>query len=534
MNVLVVDDQKDVLEGIVAGVNWDRLGVHRVFTGCNATAAKEIISNEMIHILLCDIEMPGENGLVLFQWVKTHYSDIEGIFLTSHADFDYAKEAIRLGSFDYILQPAEYKDVEEAILRVMSRILKNSALCKIGEYWNDHEREILENSIYQYLYMNSGDYHKIIRFLQLRGDMVDAETLFIPVLLHIPRWKIHLTQWDDKLLKYTIGNILSELFSRIQVRYILIKTHDNCFLVLLFTEAKQQLDWLKIREEFLQFLEFFNNYLDQIAIYLGKTVYLEYMADEVYSLRKMKRNNVILQSNVFIAHKGMEGQQETMVAAEEFIKWRELLEKGYTHLVKNEIQEFLTGIIEKKQMNIKVLLAFHQKFTRMLMMAAENRHMEFMDFFMNEEEFEQYNGSYDNIDGLLVWIKKLLPQFKTTGSTEQNIDDSAVTQTIEYIKKNIDKNVTRGQLAEQVHLNSEYLSRLFKKETGMMLKDYIVSEKMKTAKHLLLTTNLSVSIIASKVGYSNFSNFTQIFKKTEGVTPGDFRNQHKNSHKSDN
>jgi len=299
-----------------------------------------------------------------------------------------------------------------------------------------------------------------------------------------------------------------------------------------FTEAKQPLDWLKIRDEFLQFLKFFNNYLDQIAIYLGKAVYLEDMADEVYNLRKMKRNNVILQSNVFVAHKGMNGQQETTVTAEEFIKWGELLEKGYTHLVKKGIHEFLTGIIDKKQMNIKVLLAFHQKLTQMLMRAAENRHMDFMDFFKNEEEYEQYNGSYDNIDGLIVWIEKLLPKYKTTGCTEQNIEDSAVIRAIKYIKKNIDKNVTRGQLAEQVHLNSEYLSRLFKKETGMMLKDYIVSEKMKAAKHLLLTTNLSVSIIASKVGYSNFSNFTQIFKKTEGVTPGEFRNQHKNSHKS--
>jgi two-component system, response regulator YesN len=73
--------------------------------------------------MLCDIEMPAESGLSLFRWVKKKGINVECIFLTAHADFIYAKEAIQLGGFDYILQPARYEDIEQAIVRAEEKII---------------------------------------------------------------------------------------------------------------------------------------------------------------------------------------------------------------------------------------------------------------------------------------------------------------------------------------------------------------------------------------------------------------------------
>ena len=73
-------------------------------------------------ILLCDIEMPGENGLGLLRWVREQEKEIECIFLTCHAKFAYAQEAISLGCQDYILIPARYEDIGEKIRKVVDRI----------------------------------------------------------------------------------------------------------------------------------------------------------------------------------------------------------------------------------------------------------------------------------------------------------------------------------------------------------------------------------------------------------------------------
>lgn len=122
MNVLIIDDQVNVVHGMVRGINWQKLHIDRVLTANNADQAKAIITKEKVDIMLCDIEMPGDDGLSLFRWTKSYDSRIECIFLTAHADFEFAKEALRLGSFDYILQPASYEEIEASLKKVFMKV----------------------------------------------------------------------------------------------------------------------------------------------------------------------------------------------------------------------------------------------------------------------------------------------------------------------------------------------------------------------------------------------------------------------------
>ena len=78
-------------------------------------------------------------------------------------------------------------------------------------------------------------------------------------------------------------------------------------------------------------------------------------------------------------------------------------------------------------------------------------------------------------------------------------------------------------------MNPEYLSRLFKKVKGISLSDYIVQEKLKIAISLLEGTNLPVSVIATNIGYTNFSYFTQVFKKVYGISPSEYRQKKNNA-----
>ncbi len=106
MRVLIVDDQLHVVNGIAAGIDWDKLGVTETLCAHSAFEARQIFSEHPVDVMLCDIEMPVESGISLYHWVKEQKFATECIFLTAHADFSYAREALRLESFDYILQPA--------------------------------------------------------------------------------------------------------------------------------------------------------------------------------------------------------------------------------------------------------------------------------------------------------------------------------------------------------------------------------------------------------------------------------------------
>ncbi|MDO4293595.1 MAG: helix-turn-helix domain-containing protein [Eubacteriales bacterium] len=122
MTVLIVDDQPDVVWGEKNGVNWAGLGIDRILTAYSVAEAEDELLAEPVDILLCDIEMPPRSGIELLSLIREHKLSARCIFLTAHAEFSYAQEAVRLGGFDYILQPAPYSEIEAAVRRAIDDI----------------------------------------------------------------------------------------------------------------------------------------------------------------------------------------------------------------------------------------------------------------------------------------------------------------------------------------------------------------------------------------------------------------------------
>ena len=111
MNLLIVNDEILTAETMKEDIIWEDYEIVQVFTAYDAEQAKQIILEKKVDIILCDIEMPGENGIELLRWVRQKNLEIECIFLTCHANFIYAIEAIRLSCQDYILLPARNEDI---------------------------------------------------------------------------------------------------------------------------------------------------------------------------------------------------------------------------------------------------------------------------------------------------------------------------------------------------------------------------------------------------------------------------------------
>lgn len=139
MNVLLVDDEAIVLKGMMEGIDWKACGIDgEVYIAYSAYDAVKAILSQDIGIMLCDIEMPGENGIELLRHVHEINPAIVTIFLTCHAKFEYAQEAIRLGCLDYILKPAPYTQIEDSLKQAVSHISKDNAdqeMIDYGKHW---------------------------------------------------------------------------------------------------------------------------------------------------------------------------------------------------------------------------------------------------------------------------------------------------------------------------------------------------------------------------------------------------------------
>lgn len=158
MKLLIVDDQSTVVQGLLHCTNWAAMGFTVVDTALNAVDAKASLLRQEAEVMLCDIEMPMESGLDLLDWLRQRGMTTRCIFLTAHAEFKYAQEALRLGGFDYIMQPAPYEQVADAVSRALDNVKEERAALELqsrGAVFDDQKKEIVETMLRGFLLGNA-------------------------------------------------------------------------------------------------------------------------------------------------------------------------------------------------------------------------------------------------------------------------------------------------------------------------------------------------------------------------------------------
>ena len=119
ITILIVDDDKLLVDKLEETVNWSKIGIDMVFTANNIRQAQKLLEEYPIEMLLCDIDMPQGNGLELLEWIRYKKLDIECALLSSYANFAYAQMALKLSSREYLLKPISNTDLEIALLRLV-------------------------------------------------------------------------------------------------------------------------------------------------------------------------------------------------------------------------------------------------------------------------------------------------------------------------------------------------------------------------------------------------------------------------------
>ena len=104
-------------------------------------------------------------------------------------------------------------------------------------------------------------------------------------------------------------------------------------------------------------------------------------------------------------------------------------------------------------------------------------------------------------------------------------EQRVITGITRYLQEHLAEDVSLSVLAEEFHLNPQYISQLFKNEIGVGFLAYLTNIRMEKAKKLLLSTSLPIGEISEKSGYGDYRVFTKVFKKSEGITPSQFRRE---------
>mgnify|MGYP000573879082 CR=1 FL=1 len=119
LSILIVDDDKILVNKLEETVSWEKIGISMVFTAYNIRQAQKLLKEFPIQFLLCDIDMPQGSGLELLEWIRDNQMEVECVFLSSYANFAYAQKALRLSTREYLLKPISNQDLEAVLSRII-------------------------------------------------------------------------------------------------------------------------------------------------------------------------------------------------------------------------------------------------------------------------------------------------------------------------------------------------------------------------------------------------------------------------------
>lgn len=521
MTILIVDDQISVVESMISEICWKDIGIKNILKAFNGYEAKELVRTNPIDIMLCDIEMPGLNGLDLFGWVKQNNYRIECIFLTSHADFNYAKQALNLGSFDYILQPARYGDIENAVKRAIKNIENKKDILKYYTYGRmiyEDKNILLDGILGGWIWGESRNYIKLKKDIKKLSIGLKYETMFYCSQLHLFN-KNNNKQMDheyyDDIFRYGLNNIYCEMCNDYKQTGLLIKENIDTYWILLFSDnLLGQQEYILLIQKFLKNCQKY--FKCEISVYTGEAVNFDNVHDHYNKIDKVRKNNVTLDSKIFSITDNYETPDNWLYFNKEI--WLQLILDGKSFFVAQEIKSVLHNLAAKNLLNAKTLQRFYYEFVQLIYKVSDNIGVGINNFIDKFDSYEQFSQGHKSLDTILEMIDKsmeLINEFVGENNTDKNQMDIM----IQYIHNNIEKDIKRSEVAQSVYLNPDYISRLFRKKLGCSFSEFVINEKMKVAQALLKTTNLPISVISLKVGYSNFSYFSKIYKRTFGNTP---------------
>jgi Response regulator containing CheY-like receiver domain and AraC-type DNA-binding domain len=505
LKLLVVDDEVIAIDGIKSAIRWDDLGIE-FFSAYNIRQAKEIFMKTNIDIMLCDIEMPQGNGLELLAWVRENSPQTQSFILTCHADFNYAKQAIKFGSLDYILKPISYSELESIIVKTKEKILKSITFLNRNmtmfyeRLWND----IINNSI-----SLSDDLIKQTA-VEFNIPISDNSTV-LPILVSFHKF-------DKKNLCGTIKDKITEHILAYFSGECIALSSDNYICIIRDKNMGQP----QIREKCnLLVSDCYKELNCELSCYIGREVTVGGLKQEVDSLFDMESDNVLHTNKVFFS--GTKNSVENItITLPDMNVWSVMLLNKETEKVLKSIQNYFIEQVESAKVNAKLLNCFKEDYMQMIYYILKENGIQahLIPDDINAKSY--FNRANRSVNDMMSWVKYI------TIKSVNYIDEIQGSQTIidkvvQFIKLHISEDITRDQLANYVYLNPDYLTRIFKKQTGKSISTFILDERMKIAGQLLASTSISVSLIANQTGYTNFSYFAKVFKRYTGYNPVKYR-----------
>ena len=530
LKVFLAEDEFIIREGIKNNIDWQAHGYEFCGEASDGELAFPLIQKTRPDILITDIKMPFVDGLALSRLVKKELPETEIIILSGYEEFDYAKEAIQIGVARYLLKPINGETLLQEIDSVAEIILDKQKEKEIRE---KYQREMEENSL--------RDQMNLFQHL-VTGDCSMEELLSVADKLDL---KIMAPWYSIVLLKIqSMKHDYEEYSGSIVVVDERIAKLAEPEHVLIFDRALEGRAFLFKADSEDELLAYQKEYLGNVKEVLSGYVNLRYFggigtpvnrlreipasfedASHAFAHRYLVAESCILDSSLLMQEGAAENEDFRISAVNpeqiDRTKMQEFLRTGDLDEVVYFVDEFF-GKLDGGAMKSRI---FRQYITM-------DAYFSIVDFLkglgLQKDEIEapdQDSSILQDEKSAMDYIvrimeKALVLREKKASSRYEDV----VSEVIHYIENNYaQEELSLNLLASHVNFSPNHLSMIFSQQTGQTLIRYLTDYRMNRAKELLRCSSKKSSVISMEVGYKDPHYFSYLFKKTQGMTPTQYR-----------
>ncbi len=506
--VLIVDDEVPIRQWLEFCIG--KMEEYQVVGSArNGEEGYLIFQKTLPDVVIADIRMPVMDGLEMLALIYEINPAVYTIVLTSHEDFEYARKAMKLGASEYILKT---EITEESLYQA----LQKGGRIK-GEP-SDRKREQL------YEEMSSRNHF-------FRSLILKSQTGFLSDAV-LAEYEIPLEKSEFVALDIMTRR---EEFSRISVpeNELLLNTIkvpvDTMHTMLIGNMNRKCFSGRKSQMEELH--RYCGQILEQIPCKIG--------CSDIYD--RLGRLGDAMRQAYDRVRLSFYYPRDNCFSTQNTGKYQLTNGEKYKILFNRELvnQNFRNALQWKNQMMAEVRkeeIAETEYVKKLyLFFLTSLYHMTKEDVKRIEDQLKEISKEVMGTETLDELDRIINREFEANGPGRFSDEEysASVRNALWYMKEHYAESLTLPDVAFQVGLSPEYLSRLFKEETGVKFVVYLNNLKLKHALRLLETTNLKVYEIAEQVGYSNLSYFSTVFKKNFGQNPFEYKNRFQNSKSND-
>ena len=535
IKVFLVEDEMVIRRGIKNSIDWEKEGYIFCGEASDGELAYPMIIKEKPDILITDIRMPFMDGLELCKLVKKELPNIKILILSGYDEFDYAKEAIRLGVTEYLLKPISSGKLLEALNGVSESIRREKEDKDLVRKYMEEMRENTE--------------HEKQKFFE---QMIAGNLSMADALETGKKYEMNLSagMYNLLLFRFTLGEenrksgellgeaeyAIEKLTERLEYVFEFQRGVEGWAFLLMADNEEQMSERVKELSKDLE--EIMKNY-STIAYFGGIGQPVARLRELEESFREAERalaarftmelNRIISVEDIRMAQNVDTLDDIEISSFGEIEKTRTMLEKFLNNGAEDEIDEFVDVYInELPEENLKsVLMRQYIIMDAYIVMMSFCEKIEGIEGEMQAQSEELKNSmkTIQTLEEIKNYIRMLL---KKIIGVRDTISGRRYSDIIEIAKDQIRKTymsdeISLNTIAAEVGMSPSYFSSIFSKEMGKTFVEYLTEIRMDRAKELLMCSSMKTSEIGYEVGYKDPHYFSYIFKKTQNCTPKEFR-----------